>query len=116
MTKLKQDGRAKIMCNLYEAVDVWRRFSEEELVRYRCFRVLPEGRYCVQSADHYHLPLAENLGRQDEEQFIKLLAKEAPDARGKTYDTIEEAIDMFEKDFDENFSGLNGLFTIDREM
>ncbi len=86
---------------LYEAIDVWRRISEEQLVRYRCFRILPDNKFCVQSADHYHLPFDEQANRQHDKRFFELLFEESPDVREKTYATSEEAIEAFERDFED---------------
>lgn len=70
------------------------------LTRYRCFETLPEGRYCVQSADFYPQPAKEP--KQDswlERQFLELLAEQAPDERTSTFATVEEAIAAHESDF-----------------
>ena len=91
---------------LYEAIDVWKRVSEKQLVRYRCFRILLLNKFCVQSADGYYLPFDEKLNRQHDKQFLELLLENAPDKREKTYSTLEEAIEAFEKDFQEEFGNI----------
>lgn len=113
MTQIKRQRRAKR--KLYESVDVWKRISEDQLVRYRCFRVSPGAKFCVQSADHFHLPIAEEVKEQHEKQFLELLSEEAPDEREKAYDTLEEAIEMFEKGFEEEFGDMNEFLKAQRE-
>jgi hypothetical protein len=43
--------------NFYEPIEVWRRVSESEMVRYRCFRNSLTRRYSVQSSDFYQFPI-----------------------------------------------------------
>ena len=49
---------------MFKAIDVWRRVSDSEAVRYRCFQCLQTGKYSVQSADFYRLP--ENPAQSDQ--------------------------------------------------
>ena len=83
----------------YRAFDVWARFGEKGLVRYRCFEVLPAGKFCVQSKDFYRPPFAEAVEKQFERQFLELLSEIAPEVRSGLYDTIEEAIRMHDEGF-----------------
>lgn len=87
--------------NLYHELNVWRRKSEGELVRYRCFRVFPGGGYCVQSADFYNTR-HEMHDRELGEQFLELMSEESPAVRsGSLYATLEEAIAAHDSDFAE---------------
>jgi hypothetical protein len=79
---------------IYEAIDVWRKQSDGTAIRYRCFKVLPEGGYCVQSADYY--PAANG---DLEKQFIELLLEQEPDKRSGVFATLQEAIMDFDKEF-----------------
>ena len=85
---------------LYEHHDVWRRLSDSELVRYRCFRVLPNSGYCVQNADSYYFPFDDEQEEFLGKHFLELLIEEAPDIRSGTHDTLEEAIQAFERDYE----------------
>jgi hypothetical protein len=116
MGSVKKQHRAIVRQSLYEAVDVWKRISSDQVLRYRCFRILPERRFCVQSADHYYLPLDENLRKQHKSRFLELLAEEAPDVREKTYETLEEAIEMFEQGFEEEFGNIEEYLKSQREQ
>jgi hypothetical protein len=87
---------------LYRAIDVWKKTGDGRLLRYRCFEVLPEGRYCVQSADFYDVPMPEERVRQHERQFFELLSETPPDERSETYETLDMAIQMHDSDFDED--------------
>jgi hypothetical protein len=90
---------AAVAQNLYRAIDVWIRVSEGTLARYRCFEILPAGKYCVQSKDFYSLALSPDVPKQLDNQFLELLRDQAPDERGGAYETLEEAIQMHERDF-----------------
>jgi hypothetical protein len=85
--------------NLYEAIDIWKRVSASEPVRYRCFRTLATNRYSVQSADFYTLPLEPARAQNLEQQFYELLAEQAPDERARSFGSIEEAIAAHDGDF-----------------
>lgn len=87
------------MTKLYRPIDVWRRVSASELIRYRCFEVLGEHRFCVQSADFVHLPLKEQALVHLERNWLELLAEVAPDERAKTFGTLAEAIDDHDVEF-----------------
>lgn len=85
---------------LCKEVNVWRRINEKTLLRYRCFHVLPNDEYCVQSADYYRFPFDDKLVAEFETQFLQLLAEDAPQLRvGKLYGSVEEAIAEHDKDF-----------------
>lgn len=84
---------------LYKAVDVWARIEPGRVARYRCFEILPLGRYCVQSKDFYSIPLEPDLIRQLDAQFLQLLSEIPPLERDLTYQTLEEAIRAHDEDF-----------------
>jgi hypothetical protein len=84
---------------MYKSIDIWKRLDGKTLVRYRCFEILASNRFCVQSSDHYRLPLDEPQLAQADRQFLELLIEEAPEARAETYPTLEEAIRMHDRDF-----------------
>ena len=96
---------------MFKAIDVWKRLSEGELARYRCFQILPENRYCVQSVDFYRQPLDEVRMRALDSQFVELLLGDAPNAANETYGTLEEAIakhDLDFRDFEEDLANDAG--------
>ena len=83
---------------LYEEINVWRRRDSETLVCYRCFRVLPEKRYCVQSADF--VGKSESQKSFFNDQFIDLLLEQSPVNRSTLlYDSLEAAIEAHDKEF-----------------
>lgn len=84
---------------MFKAIDVWRRISNSEAVRYRCFQCLHTGKYSVQSADFYRLPEDAVQSSHLERQHIELLIEQAPDERAGAYETLEAAIEAHEADF-----------------
>jgi hypothetical protein len=84
---------------LYIEVNVWKRIDENALVRYRCFRILPDNKYVVQSADFYNLPLDDKQISYLSKQFIQLLCEEEPAVRSDVFDSLEEAIAAHDLDF-----------------
>ncbi|MBX7220589.1 MAG: hypothetical protein K1Y36_11635 [Blastocatellia bacterium] len=87
------------MKNLYQAIDIWIRKDEETLVRYRCFQVLPLGKFCVQSADFYRQPFDQVQSIQLEKQFLELFLEEAPEIRSGLFESLEAAIQAHEEIF-----------------
>jgi hypothetical protein len=90
----------------FEPVDALRRVGDAELVRYRCFRVLPDNKYWVQGADRYRLPLSEKQKKEITGQSARVLAavpfgagREASDGLGEMYDTLDEAIMAYEGNY-----------------
>ncbi len=86
---------------LFKAIDVWRRTDRNSAVRYRCFEILGKNEFCVQSSDYFNLPLDREIVKQLDEQHITLFIEESPNSREKIYSSLEEAIMMHEKEFNE---------------
>ena len=84
---------------LYRAIDMWAGVGPGRVARYRCFEVLPLGRYCVQSKDFYSIPLEPDLVRQLDAQFLELLCEMSPLERDSTYETLQQAIRAHDEAF-----------------
>ena len=85
---------------LYEEINVWRRIPERSLlVRYRCFRLLSNSLYGVQSADFFKEKTATGRFLESHQQFCELLLEEAPESRCLLASTLEEAIELHDKEF-----------------
>ncbi len=84
---------------LYRQIDVWSRLADSKLVRYRCFHILPDNLYCVQSEDFFYQPITEEQIVNSELQFHELLAGEAPEIRTAPAATLEEAIAQHREEF-----------------
>jgi hypothetical protein len=84
---------------MFKAIDVWKRISDSEAVRYRCFQCLQTGRYSVQSADFYRSPERSAQSGQLDRQHVELFVQQTPDERSGAYDTLEAAIEAHEAEF-----------------
>jgi hypothetical protein len=84
---------------MFKAIDVWKRISDSQAVRYRCFQCLRTGKYSVQSADFYRLPGKPAQSDQLDRQHIELFVQQAPDERSGADDTLEAAIEAHEAEF-----------------
>ena len=80
---------------LYRSVDVWKR-DGEILICYRCFEVLGEDQYWVQSKDFINFPIDETHLKTHQRNFLELLVEEDPDERALTFATLKQAISHFE--------------------
>ncbi len=86
---------------IYRSFAVWKR-TGAQAIRYRCFQLLPDGGYCVQSADFYDMADAAKLSlaiEQHDAQFLQLLLEEAPEQRGGVFASIEAAIEHHDREF-----------------
>jgi hypothetical protein len=83
----------------YEAFDIWKRVSDKQLIRYRCFRNMETNRYVVQSSDWYSLPIDGKRVAFLESQFLELLAESPPDERAPTFESLNAAIVAHEERF-----------------
>jgi hypothetical protein len=90
---------------MYIAIDVWKRVDSQTLIRFRCFQVLPQNKYVVQSADFYRLPLDEARVNELERQFLELFFEEAPEVRAEMSETLEEAVRKHVQEFREFQAG-----------
>jgi hypothetical protein len=77
---------------LFRAIDVWQRRNDIELVRYRCFQSLSDGKFSVQREDRYQLPLDQRQVAALDGQYLRLLSDQPPEERSGAYDTLPEAI------------------------
>jgi hypothetical protein len=80
-------------------INVFRRISAEKAIIYRCFELIPEGGFVVQSADWINLPVRPESMSHHERQLWELFCEEAPDQRSVPYASIEEAIAAFDAEF-----------------
>jgi hypothetical protein len=86
---------------LYRPFDIWRRIDSTRILRYRCFEILPEKKFCVQSADFFSSPVNESQKRSLEKQAFELFLECSPEDRSELFDTIEGAIEAHDRDFNE---------------
>lgn len=84
---------------LYRLINVFRRISAEKAIIYRCFELIPDGGFVVQSADWINLPVRPESMNHHERQLWELFCEEAPDQRSVPYASLEEAIAAFDADF-----------------
>jgi hypothetical protein len=87
------------MTSLYKELKIWKRREADTAVLYRCFHDLTKGRFAVQSADFFKLPIDERQILDSEKQFLELLVEIAPSERCDWFSSIDEAIASHERDF-----------------
>lgn len=87
----------------YYSFDVWRRTEGPTLTRYRCLKILENGKFFVKSADFYRLPLSAQQLEEHERSFIEFLLEDSISGAVKTFDSVEEAISNHDKEFGNPF-------------
>ena len=95
---------------LFREFNVWKPLDEKRIIRYRCFEVLPSGKFFVKASDC----LYEDSEKEDwdnleryflESLFFGILEELAENAS----DTIEEAVAKHEADFKEVYEEFEEL-------
>jgi hypothetical protein len=84
---------------MYRSIGIWRQISSEEGGRYSCFEDLELGKFCVQSADFFRLPVNNETIMRADKQFVELFLEIDPRERCSWYTTLQEAIAAHEKEF-----------------
>ena len=85
------------MNSYLKSIDVWER-TDSQIIRYRCFELIPLGGFCVQSADFYSAKTDPQKSFLDQ-QFLELLTDQNPMERNKVFPSLEEAIEAHKQEF-----------------
>lgn len=84
---------------LYRAIDVWKQYDTNTIVIFRCFEIIGEGKFMVQSADFMTCNTMNSDIRLFEKQKIELFIEQPPENRSGVYPSLEEAIIAHNKEF-----------------
>lgn len=84
---------------LYKEIFIWSRLNETSAVRYTCFESLQDGRFAVQSADFFYLPLTPHTLQAADMQKVELLIETPIAERCRWYSTLQEAIAAHQAEF-----------------
>lgn len=86
----------------YKEITIWKPVDERTVARYRCFEILPDGKFIVQSKDFIYED-SDKLYRENLEMyFIESLSSELfEEMSAEASSTIEQAIAKHEADFAE---------------
>jgi len=84
---------------LFKEIMIWKRVDDVSAVRYSCLNDLQNGKFAVQSADFFRLPLEGQAVVEHANQFAALFIEVAPSERCLWFDSIEGAIINHECDF-----------------
>ncbi|MFC4159284.1 hypothetical protein [Chitinimonas lacunae] len=85
--------------DLFKEVMIWKRTGETSAVRYSCLQDMLTGKYAIQSADFFRLPIEGEQFRIFERQFVELLLDVSPRDRCMWFESPEEAITAHDHDF-----------------
>lgn len=85
---------------MYKEVNVWQRKNDGTLCCFRCFELIPDGGFCVQSADIHAPNYGTGKDQYFNQQFLELLQDEAPEIRSKLFPSLQEAIQAHIAEFD----------------
>jgi hypothetical protein len=78
-------------------IEIWKPVNAQKVIRYRCFELLSNGRYWVQGADVFMLPVSDEALIAANRLMVKQFAKTVT-VPPRTYASLDEAI--FEYDFE----------------
>lgn len=85
---------------LYQEISVWERVDDNSAILYRGLVNQSNGKYSVQSADCYRLPLEKKQIDAMQAQFVELFIESDPVERAGAFDSLEEAIAAHRQKFD----------------
>ena len=88
-----------IIMELFREIMIWKRLDDVSAVRYSCLNDLQNGKFAVQSADFFRLPLEGKRVIEFARQFAELFIDVAPHERCSWFDSLEEAIINHEHEF-----------------
>ena len=88
------------MTTLYQELTIWKRSDERTAIRYVCLMDIATGKYSVQSADFYRLPLSHEHLVNFQRQFLELFCESDPCERSGAFDSPEAAIAAHDERFD----------------
>ena len=83
-------------------MDVWFYPEQGGLGCHRCFHILPDDSYAVQSTDYFSLPFDPKELHEFTDQYLELLESTPPDIRSGTSPTLQEAIAKHEALFEDD--------------
>ena len=85
----------------FKEVVVWFEKSEKELIRYRIFQDLSNEKYFVKSADSFHKEFNLQVAQEQDAYFVdSLFFNGITSFAKKSFNTIEEAVEDFEQEFE----------------
>lgn len=88
-------------------INIWKPVDERTVARYRCFEILPDRTFFVQSKDHIYEDSDEKYLESLDDYFFGSLSKEIFEEMSKNAsDTVEEAIVRHEEDFKEMIEAI----------
>ena len=84
---------------LYKKIEVWKRIDTTSSLRYLCLEHLDTGKFCVQGADFFYLPITNEQVSQRELLQLELFIDTDPDDRTEFYDSLVAAISAHDTQF-----------------
>ena len=80
------------MDGYYREIFVWKNRNAKSALRFTCLQDLETGKFTVQSADFFYLPLTEKQVLYFGNQFLELFVEASRIPRSKWYLSLQEAI------------------------
>jgi hypothetical protein len=85
---------------LYREIIVWKEIDDNTVSRYQVFERLSDNKFFCKRQDFFYYPIDETQVKAIESYKIDSLFHGGLSMRIKKFDSIEEAIEQFEKDFE----------------
>jgi hypothetical protein len=88
---------------IFREIIIWKEIDDNKIARYRCFHVLPINKYFVKCQEYFYYPLEKDQLELREFEFIDSLFQGGLNMEDEFYDSLETAIERFDKEFDTSF-------------
>lgn len=85
---------------LFREIIIWKEINDGKIARYRCFHVLPDDKYFVKAKDFFYDSIDETQLNKIDLYSLNSLFRGGLNMDDEFYDSLEEAIEKFEKDFE----------------
>jgi hypothetical protein len=85
---------------LYRQINVWKEIDDNTVCCYQLFERLSDNKFFCKKRDYFRYPLDEKQIRALEFYAIDSLFQGGLSMKIKKFDSIKEAIEQFEKDFE----------------
>jgi len=90
---------SSVKSKFYRKIEIWKQCDHDNMVRFICFEILNEKRFCVQSSDYFYLPIDNDQIANSNKQQVELFMDAAPEERSELYDSLVDAITAHELEF-----------------
>lgn len=89
--------------SLYRQVEIWKKCGTDQMAIYRCLENLGDNKFMVDRVEFFQLPIDKNDLSNIVVDQMEMFMEEFPEDRLSKHDTLEEAIEAHDIEFENPF-------------